>query len=192
MIKSWNVNPSLELPEYNPNPDDEVKEGDLQFLMESISSADTLEDQKLYALRLRQLTESNPSIRAEFGESGENVAKLIDAISRADALSESQHIQYNDMVQKWYNDLAENEIDDIDTLDKDLATLHDDMRENLIATLTNVSVHSDNIKKRIAETPGAIQILVNAMDYRGRKELRTTAVVAIKTVQSRLQQSYVW
>ncbi|XP_041995258.1 U-box domain-containing protein 9-like isoform X2 [Salvia splendens] len=184
MIESWNVNPLLELPEYNPNPNDEVNEGDLQSIMKSISSADKLEDQKFNALRLRQLTETNPSIRAEFGESGDNVAMLIDAISRADALSKSQHIWYIDMIEKRYDDLAENEIDDIDTSDKDLKRLHDDLRENLIATITSVSIHSDNIKKSIAETPDAVQLLVNAMHYRGREELRTTAVVAIRTLCS--------
>ncbi|XP_042066410.1 U-box domain-containing protein 9-like [Salvia splendens] len=138
----------------NPSLNNEFQQADFQATMEINLTAETLEGQRELFERLRRLTKENHAFRKHFVESA------------------AVH------VPTLFNGLC------LAIAASRKGIFLDDLRESLIATLTNIAIRSDNIKRLVANKPHRIGIIAEAMDVRGDIRFRTVAASAIKTLST--------
>ncbi|CAN8260161.1 unnamed protein product [Cochlearia groenlandica] len=109
-------------------------------------SSSNLQDQKSAAKELRLLTKKRPEFRALFGESQDEITRLLNPLLHGS--NQDEQIQ-----------------------------------EDVVTTLLNISIHDDSNKKLVCENPNVIPLMINAL-RRGTVSTRSNAAAAIFTLSA--------
>ncbi|CAG7868857.1 unnamed protein product [Brassica rapa] len=116
----------------------------LNSLLCKVSSSN-LQDQKSAAKELRLLTRKGTVFRAFFGESSDQITRLVNPLLHG--------------------------------------CKDENLQEDVITTLLNISIHDDNNKKLVCENPNVIPLLIDALK-RGTVATRSNAAAAIFTLSA--------
>ena len=138
----------------NPPLNNEFQKPDFESTMDINLTAETFQGQRELFERWRLLTKENHAFRKHFVESA------------------AVH------VSTLYNGIC------LAIAASRRGIFMDDLQESLIATLTNMAVHSDDVKVLVANKGHRIEIIAEAMDVRGNIKFRTIGASAIKTLST--------
>ncbi|KAH0927712.1 hypothetical protein HID58_019968 [Brassica napus] len=154
MISKWCKTVGLETTTYQSSLVDEEKavtRSDREIFNSLLCklSSSNLQDQKSAAKELRRLTKKGTEFRALFGESSDNITRLVNPLLLHGS-----------------------------TLNQD-----EQLQEDVITTLLNVSIHDDSNKKLVCENANVIPLLIDAL-RRGTVATRSNAAATVFTLSA--------